>query len=88
MNRKLCASSARNCGREVGALSGWTSKVQEGEPTFDQTDSDPRLQTQVVLNGAFGKKGASDFQQKFQQNDLFGTFLLMQPYVSNPSLTL
>ena len=51
-------------------------------------DSDPRLQTQVAFVGAFGKKGVSDFQQKFQQNDRYGTFLLMQLYVSDPLLTL
>lgn len=51
-------------------------------------DSDPRLQTQIAVVGAFGKKGVSDFQQKFQQNDWYGTFLLMQLYVSDPLLTL
>ena len=29
----------------------------------------------------------SDFQQKFQQNDRYGTFLLMQLYVCDPLLT-
>ncbi len=62
--------------------------IFRAENALEATDSDPRLQTQVVLNGAFGKKGASDFQQKFQQNDLFGTFLLMPGYVSDSSLTL
>ncbi len=37
---------------------------------------------------AFGKKGASDFQQKLQQNDSFGTFLHMEGYEFDPSLTL
>ena len=41
------------------------------------SDSDPRLQTQVSVIGAFGKKGVSDFQQRFQQIDCYGTFLLM-----------
>lgn len=34
------------------------------------------------------KERVLDFQQKFQQNDRYGTFLLMQLYVSNPLLTL
>jgi len=69
-------------------------RLVDGEFAFNlkglmrRFDSDPRLQTQVAVVEAFGKKGVSDFRQKFQQNDRYGTFLLMRLYVSDPLLTL